>query len=274
MPKYLVGKIDLSQIECRLLNTVAGQWDVVEAFRENRDVYAEQATSVFGYPVHKDTHPMERLCGKVLELQAGYGSGEDKIRHTLKTNGVAIDPNISYRDGYRTKHPAVVKLWDTGSRFFWHLLDGSTVRFPGCPVVAHDHRLFHEPSGLWFDFTSLEQYVVQPDDNHAYWGKTGDTVWRHRVKSGWRKTYGAKLIENFIQWLASFPIRDAIVYARNELGLIAPLTVHDDVFVLTENSERGEARFNELVEFMSRSIPWLPECPIAVEAKLGSALDE
>jgi len=104
--------------------------------------------------------------------------------------------------------------------------------------------------------------------------KTGDQIWRHRVKNGWRKTYGAKLIENLIQFLASFPIRDAIVHAKNNLGLTVPLTIHDDVFVLVENNERGELKFNELVAFMSRPLPWLPECPIAVEAKLGETLDD
>jgi len=270
MSRYRIGKIDLSQIECRLLNTVAGQWDIVEKFRNGLDLYSDLASQFYGESVSK-AQPDKRGVGKQLELSCGYGAGSSTIVRTARagTYGppVYLDDGqgSAARDLYRRTHPQVVKLWETGGRFLWHLLDGSTVKWPGCPVVAHDHRLFHEPSGLWLDFTSLERIVDE---------KTGDQIWRHRVKNGWRKTYGAKLIENLIQFLASFPIRDAIVHAKNNLGLTVPLTIHDDVFVLVENNERGELKFNELVAFMSRPLPWLPECPIAVEAKLGETLDD
>jgi hypothetical protein len=270
MARYRIGKIDLSQIECRLLNTVAGQWDVVEKFKNGIDLYSELASQFYGQPVSK-TEPDKRGTGKQLELSCGYGAGGPTIVRTARagTYGPPVyltdEQGMFARDLYRRTHPQVVKLWDTGNRFLWHLLDGSTVKWPGCPVVAHDHRLFHEPSGLWLDFTSLERFTVE---------ETGEVIWRHRVKNGYRKTYGAKLIENLIQFLAGFPIRDAIVHARNELGLIVPLSVHDDVFVLTENHEHGELKFNELVKFMSRPLSWLPECPIAVEAKLGEALED
>jgi len=43
---------------------------------------------------------------------------------------------------------------------------------------------------------------------------------------------------------------------------------------LTEHGEHGELLFNEAVKIMSEPLPWLPEYPIAVEAKLMGALDE
>jgi DNA polymerase len=264
MTQYRIGKIDLSQIECRLLNTVAGQWDVVESFRAGRDVYSEQATVVYGFTVNKKDHPEERQVGKILELQAGYGSGEDTIRRTLKNSGCRIDDRISYRDGYRGKHPAVVRLWKTGERMLTHLRDGVDMQWPDCDAVCvADHRLWHIPSGLWMDFTSLEWHMAED----------GEQFWRMRVKNGYRKVYGAKLIENLIQFLASFPIRQAIVYARQELGLVVPITVHDDINVLILNDERGEDAFRQLVDYMSRPLAWLPDCPIAVEAKLGDDLE-
>src|SRR5258708_34294850 len=109
-----LGKIDLSQIECRVLNTFAGQWDVVEKFRRGEDVYAALASSVDGFPVTKETYPMERQAGKVLELQAGYGSGEDKIRHTFRQNKVKGNENISNRDAYRNEHRYRMNLRETG----------------------------------------------------------------------------------------------------------------------------------------------------------------
>ncbi len=85
--------------------------------------------------------------------------------------------------------------------------------------------------------------------------------------------YGARLIENIVQFLASIPIRRAIVHA-DQLGLKVPLTVHDDVFVLIENSEHGRGKFMELVRFMQRPLDFLPACPIGVEYELLDALDK
>jgi hypothetical protein len=42
---------------------------------------------------------------------------------------------------------------------------------------------------------------------------------------------------------------------------------------LIERGERGEDAFRQLVDYMSRPLDWLPECPIAVEAKLGDDLE-
>jgi DNA polymerase len=259
--KYRIGKIDLSQIECRLLNTVAGQWDVVESFRAGRDVYSEQATVVYGFTVNKKDHPEERQVGKILELQAGYGSGEDTIRRTLKNSGCRIDDRISYRDGYRGKHPAVVRLWKTGERMLTHLRDGVDMQWPDCDAVCvADHRLWHIPSGLWMDFTSLEWHMAED----------GEQFWRMRVKNGYRKVYGAKLIENLIQFLARLVISDAMLRVIAE-GYKIPLTVHDDLIILIPKSGRGDPieQLARLKQLVAQQLLWLPECPITAEATLG-----
>ena len=176
------------------------------------------------------------------------------------------EQGLAARDLYRRTHPAVKKLWGTGDDFLWHLFNGTTVTWPGCPVVtAHDHRLFG-PGGLWLDFTSLER---RPDET----SERGGDAWFHRVRNGYRKTYGARLIENLIQWLASYPIRRALVELP-AMGFKLPLTVHDDVFILVEKGEHVEERFAAAVAVLEKPLEWLPDCPIAVEAKLLGALDE
>jgi hypothetical protein len=267
MSQFKIGKIDMSQIECRILNTVAGQWDVVEKFRAGKDLYSELASQFYGFPVDKSM-PAERGTGKQLELSCGYGAGGPTIVRTARagTYGPPVylsgNQGMAARDLYRATHKSVVKLWETGNAFLWHLFNGTTVTWPGCEAVtAHDHRLFG-PGGLWLDFTSLERHTTEE----------GEQIWRHRVKNGWRKTYGARLIENLIQWLASYPIRHGMVRISSELGLKIPLTVHDDIFMLVP--VECVDLFEEAVKIMSQPLPWLPECPIAVEAKLLDALDE
>jgi DNA polymerase I-like protein with 3'-5' exonuclease and polymerase domains len=60
---HVVVACDSSQIEARLVAYLAGQEDLVQSFREGRDVYSEFATDVYGRPVSK-SDKVERHVGK------------------------------------------------------------------------------------------------------------------------------------------------------------------------------------------------------------------
>jgi len=62
-PGYVLVAADSSQIEARLVAYIAGQDDLVEAFREKRDVYSEFATEVYGRKITK-ADKVERFVGK------------------------------------------------------------------------------------------------------------------------------------------------------------------------------------------------------------------
>jgi DNA polymerase bacteriophage-type len=80
---HVVINSDSSQIEARVLVWLAGQDDVVEWYREGRDVYSEFASKVYGRPItKKDT--TERAVGKTCILGLGYGTGWSKLQQTLK----------------------------------------------------------------------------------------------------------------------------------------------------------------------------------------------
>jgi hypothetical protein len=73
---YQIVKVDKSQIECRFLNYLAGQWDVVERFRRKEDPYVGIASMAYGERVYKakegdprfDEMLAKRGTGKQLEL--------------------------------------------------------------------------------------------------------------------------------------------------------------------------------------------------------------
>ncbi len=73
---------DSSQIEARMVAYIAGQDDLVESFRQGRDVYSEFASEVYGKKVTKDDK-VERFVGKTCILGLGYGMGATKFRATL-----------------------------------------------------------------------------------------------------------------------------------------------------------------------------------------------
>lgn len=57
---------DLSQVEARLTAWFCGEEKLLTSFREQRDIYCDVASEIFGKPVNKKDHPHERFCGKCL----------------------------------------------------------------------------------------------------------------------------------------------------------------------------------------------------------------
>lgn len=267
MAEYLVGKIDLSQIECRILNTIAGQWDVVDKFRAGVDIYSELASQFYGFPVDK-SRPAERGTGKQLELSCGYGAGGKTIVRTARagTYGPPVyltdDQGEAAKHLYRETHTAVVELWRYGDAMIFALANGQDADWQlspqGCTLLIRDKRIFH-PCGLWLDYSSL-RWV--------------DGQWWYQVRNGWRKMYGGRWIENIVQWLASLPIRHRMVKINRKFGWRIPLTVHDDVFMLVPNNDHEKERFKVAMGIMGSPLDWLPECPIACEGELMEALDK
>jgi DNA polymerase len=70
---------DASQIEARLGAWLAGCTPMLDAFRLGKDVYAEFASQVFGFPVTAESNPVERFIGKTAVLGLGYGLGHVKF---------------------------------------------------------------------------------------------------------------------------------------------------------------------------------------------------
>ena len=71
---YTLLVVDSRQIEARFNAWFSGQADLVQAFREGRDVYSEFASEIFERKVTKGNVP-ERFVGKTGILQLGYASG-------------------------------------------------------------------------------------------------------------------------------------------------------------------------------------------------------
>jgi DNA polymerase family A len=63
-PGYSVVAADFSNIEARIVATLARQTDLIMGFRNSEDIYSKFATSVYGYPVNKKDHETERFVGK------------------------------------------------------------------------------------------------------------------------------------------------------------------------------------------------------------------
>ena len=261
--KKFIAKADAAQIECRILNYCAGQDDIIQAFREGRDLYAEQATDFYGYHVTKETFPIERQAGKVLELLCGFGGGGEKIRFVLR-NGkppIIITPQrgIEARDSYRRRHPMVQASWRYGDRLLPAVSGAATQQVHGRWPLTISDRCVWLPNGLPLIYTTLEWHTDEE----------GDSYWRlrdSRNEGYWKKIYGAKFIENWVQALNRCHVGQVACKVL-EAGYRILMNEHDSLTV------EADDKVIELLDTeMSRSPDWLPGVPFKCEIKISERL--
>jgi DNA polymerase I-like protein with 3'-5' exonuclease and polymerase domains len=260
--KY-IAKADASQIECRLLNFCAGQDDIIQAFRDGRDLYAEQATDFYGYKITKETFPIERQVGKVLELQCGFGSGGERIRFTLRNADppviISKERGIEARDSYRRRHPMVVGSWRLGDKLIPVLASGDSQEVPGRWPLHIADRCVWLPNGLPLNYTTLEWHKDEE----------GDQFWRvdcGKREGSWRKLYGSRLVENWVQALARVHVGQVAVRLR-DAGYRPLMTEHDSLAY-----EMSDGLADLLEAEMSRAPDWLPGIPLKCEVKVQRCL--
>jgi DNA polymerase family A len=261
-PGHLVVVNDASQIECRILNQVAGQTDVIERFRNHEDPYIAIASIFYGFEVTKE-HPKERGTGKQLELSCGYGAGGPTIVRTAKrgTYGPPVEltdaQGMQARDLYRLTHPYVQRLWwqaddvlkklNAGLEFDWHCLH------------VKDKRIYL-PNGLPLIYETLEWHIA---DN-------GDQFWRLKTRKGWVKLYGSKLVENLIQALARLHVSQAW-YRCSKAGIRMVSMEHDKLIAIVAEHE-ADAALAYMKQEMCRAPDWLPGIPLDSEGFVSRTL--
>lgn len=262
-PGHILLKPDASQIECRLLNYVSGQDDVIERFRNGEDPYVNVASQFYGYPVNKKDHPNERQLGKILELQAGYGSGGPKIVQSVrvKSGGKILltpDEGMKARDAYRDTHPCNQDFWKQSGRLLSRLAGGDPVDWPlGCGRLALHVRegRIYLPNGAPMIYHL--DYYKDPE--------SGDSWWRRRTRKGYAKIYGAALVENIIQGLARVVISQAFIRLAN-MGYRIVGMEHDSLWiVIPENDGHKEQHLRNIHDEFVREPQWLPGIPLGCE---------
>jgi hypothetical protein len=262
---YVLVVCDSSQIEARMLNCLAGQWDVLADF-EKGDPYSAMAADVYERPINKKDNPGERQVGKVLELGCGYQMGGPKLKNTLRVGALGGAPLIvdietakMYVQKYRKRHPQVVEYWGQAETAL-QLLHGRALDYPWGPMVLHDGKIIL-PNGSRLDYTGLVR-------------EEGE--WRMRDRAGklMRNTFGAPIrlyggmmTENVDQALSRVVIAEVIrEWRRLGLHRVWPfvMTSHDELVALAPEAE-GQTCLNQMIACMTKRPSWLPQIPLAAE---------
>ena len=250
---------DSSQIECRVLNWMAGQQWVMDAFSEGQDIYCVSGAKLFGRPISKDGTPGLRQHAKIVELGSGYGLGALGLQKQMKQAGVSKDEDECQEliHGYRDSHQDVVQ--------FWKRLDKALERMTTAPARWLDFELgeffvhvgkerLRLPSGRHLVYPNLRFEETDRGTGYVF----GKLV---RTKLVDKRVYGGAFCENVVQAVARDIIFEADVRIRQRLegeGLRLALRVHDEL-VYTCPSSQAHAMLDVVVAEMNRCPEWWPE---------------
>jgi DNA polymerase len=119
-PKGKKGTVsDFAGIEMWALFYLSDCQAGLRAFKENRDLYVEQAAKVYGIP-QKAVDKKKRNHGKVFMLAPQYGMGGEKMYDRCDIEGIPLDRQGAEKAiyAYRERFTEVVALWHNSEAAF------------------------------------------------------------------------------------------------------------------------------------------------------------
>ena len=261
---HKVINCDSSQIEARILVWLAGQDDIVQLYKDERDVYCEFASTVYNRTITK-ADPVERFVGKTCTLGLGYGTGWSKLQHTLKTQPPGADlPDEDCQNlvkVYRRINDKVIKLWADCDRALADMAnwdDNSKPYYLGehkCLLVTKEGIKL--PNGLYIHYPELKKEKVDGKDKFVY-----------KSRKGYISLWGGSVVENVVQALARIVVGEQMIKINDTYKPV--LTVHDAIVCVIPNQEIDTA-MKLITDIMSAPPTWADGLPVACEAKYGES---
>lgn len=292
-PGHSIVVADSAQIEARVLAWLAGQEDILEAFREGRDVYSEFASRAYGRTITKrDT--IERFVGKICVLGLGYGMGWAKFAQTMQQGAMGgqsvqfgraevemlgIDPQYFLSDDKRVAKvrelPTMLPFEDmlihcmVAEEFvrryraandkiaqFWKVCD-NFIRLMADGRCSEYTGYTVTPNGIQLPSGLTMRYHELKATGHEYSYSDG------RIR---KKLYGGLLTENLTQALA----RQVIAEQMLAIGVkyrVATMT-HDEIVCVVPTGQADEA-LAHMISVMSTPPAWAAALPLAAEGGSG-----
>lgn len=259
---YVVIDCDSAQIEARVLAWLAGQDDLVQAFRDKQDVYKLMATKIYGISIG-DVDKTQRQVGKTVVLGAGYGVGHVKLQGFLKNQAgveVTLDEAKRIIDTYRSTSFKIANFWRNAGDSLSALAAGQTMNVDDIGLIkAVPGKGLSLPSGLFIQYPNL-RVVTNPE--------TGKTEVVYTSKGLPVRIYGGKVVENICQAVARQIVAEQMLRVSKRYKVV--LTVHDAVAIVAKKEEAAEAQAY-LEECMSWNPKWAVGLPLSCESGVGAS---
>jgi DNA polymerase len=260
----VVVSVDASQIEARLNAVLSGEYWLIEAFREGRDVYAEFASLIYNRTIIKQLDKVERFVGKTGILSLGYGSSAPVFQSMCRNKGDVILPYAMAEQVisiYRARCPAVVEHWKMANNQIIPMISSGSNYQWGALTVGREKLTL--PNGNALRYMNLR---------HEYIGGTGNYGWTYQRGPRTMKIYGAKLVENECQSLAFLHIAEVAMRVKKMTdNLLIPVhQIHDELLYVVPEKIAEQAACLVAAE-MAKPPAWLPDAPLAAEYGIGES---
>jgi DNA polymerase len=244
---HTLVKLDLSNIEARVLLWLAGDTDTLDLIRGGMDIYEAHARSCNLYSGKKkltEADPdLRQLCkARVLGLGFGCGAKTFQAVAAAMTGGklqLSEDEAADAVYQYRQQNPKVTRLWNDVELF---MSSGTAMR-------TIDLRL---PSGRSLKY---EITTTNPLKGSYIKGKPPVSLW------------GGTLTENMTQGVA----RDILALALlrlDKLGYRTILHIHDSVIIEVPEDE-ALVKTNDMIEALTTPPDWADGLPLDADIELG-----
>lgn len=282
---YQIIVADLSQIELRFGWWLAGEHDKLAAFATgNYDPYKQIYSDTFLIPLDLiDKKSVERQCGKVVQLSGIFGTGHEKVRHTIRIQAgktISLAEAKMLIDTYRRGHQHVVSAWKIGERAIEALYGDQNMPLwqPGFEVVSSRDSPFgvpsiRKPDGMFLTRPGVGfQWGTWPSGEKKkewfYNRRKGKNIVRDYI-------YGGKVFQSAVQGGARDIFSRAIAQIARQLpyGCYIAGVVHDEGLFVVPDNYVDEVKALVRRE-MTTSPWWAPDLPLAVDIDVGTIYGE
>lgn len=303
---YVMVACDSSQIEARVVATIAGESWLVDAFKDGRDVYCEFGTTAFGRSITK-ADELERFVAKGVVLGSGFGLGGVSLAKNLYSGAVGgvkltFDKAFLASVGGSTdlvqgsefqmnraveKKPLTINMDDwlvhvsaglalinayrrKNQRIvrFWSTLDGAILSILGERGASE-----YECNGVLLGFEKGR--IVLPSGRCIYYRNIrrddkGDIIYdSKKSKSTFNKKglYGGAMTENIVQAVARDIVAKQMLVIAKKYKVLS--MTHDEVIFLAPEDEAQEALDFALAVMSESSYGWAAAVPLGAEGRFA-----
>lgn len=290
---------DFSAIECRVVNWLAGQEDVLEHFRrfdsgdDNHSPYKVMAVRMGLGASTADIRKSSAAyqTGKAVELGCGFGMGAEKyVTSTWNNYQTRVTPEEAEKavDIYRSTHARVKE--------FWYETEAAVARAINKPgevvfiservraVVAGNYLNIVLPSNRLLCYAAPRIVYAETHwslDARKKAKEAGEEVPPpsmrnqiefyavHPLTKKWlpQRTYGGHLVENIVQGVA----RDFLAWGMlrlEKLGIPIVLHAHDEA--VAEIPKESGLTPEEFCAILAELPSWAKDCPITATGWRGN----
>jgi hypothetical protein len=276
----LLGVVDLSQIEPRVLANIVGDAPFVRRCKAGESPYEVHARTSMGYddpePLKKK-EPMVYALAKARVLALGYSAGwfkfiemastyvsekEFNTIFTAPTDSISRDDFLRYLKKYGKDY---VSTFQTGSEELKNIWTNSWLQVVDFRQKNPRIVAFWNKCQALFEADAKEinrdHHIELPSGRTlTYYSPSRDGM-ATTMRGGSRKYfYGGKLVENIVQAIAR-DVHGLGIINLELAGYPVICHVHDEVITEIER----EDQINDIIKIISRAPEWLPHLPVAAE---------